>query len=198
MTSEAGLESVLSAASSLKHETDMKKTFSSLVEAQDKAKQMRLTREQATKCIRETPRGRFALYDTARGEPVRTDDFRAPNFRPLIQVVQTEQGKSEASCVIEYDHPDLIRVRPMVFTDDIRPSHFTFANQVGVQKKDDASDTASTPDELRRTIDSHLWLTNLEVSAGIAPTMSLNATLPRRPHPDGPTRLTMTQCSVAT
>ena len=51
--------------------TDMKKTLSSLKEAQDKAKGMRLTREEAAKCIRETPRGRFAFYDKARGEPVR-------------------------------------------------------------------------------------------------------------------------------
>ena len=82
MTNEAGLESVLSAALSLKHETDMKKTFSSLKEAQDKAKQMRLTPEEAAKCIRETPQGRFAFYDHARGEPVRPDDYRAPDFRP--------------------------------------------------------------------------------------------------------------------
>ena len=83
----------------------MKKTLSSLAEAQDKAKQMRLTREQAARCIRLTPRGRFALYDTARGEPVRPDDFRGPDLRPLVQVqvAQTDQGKSEVSCVIEYD-----------------------------------------------------------------------------------------------
>ena len=68
MTTEAGLESVLSAAFSLKHECDMKKSFSSLVEAQAKSKEMRLTREQAAKCIRTTPQGRFALYDANRGE----------------------------------------------------------------------------------------------------------------------------------
>ena len=38
MTSEAGLETVLSAAFSLKHETDMMKTFSTREEAFDKAK----------------------------------------------------------------------------------------------------------------------------------------------------------------
>ena len=68
MTNEAGLETVLSAAFSLKHETDMKKNFSALQEAQDKAKEMRLTREQAAKCLRETPHGRFAFYDEARGD----------------------------------------------------------------------------------------------------------------------------------
>ena len=159
---------------------------------------MRLTQEQADRHIRETLRGRFALYDTARDEPVRPDDFRAPDFRPLIQVAQTEQGKSEVSCVIEYDYLDFKRARPMIFTDEPRPSHFAFVKQVGVQADDDASDATSTPDELRRTIDSHLRLTNLEVSAGITPTMSLNARLPRRrPHPDGPTRLTMSLLSDA-
>ena len=39
MANEAGLETVLSAAYSLKHETDMKKTFLSREEAFDKAKE---------------------------------------------------------------------------------------------------------------------------------------------------------------
>ena len=42
MANEAGLASVLSAAHSLKHETDMKKSFPSQEEAFDKAKQMGL------------------------------------------------------------------------------------------------------------------------------------------------------------
>ena len=194
---KAGLESVLSAAFSLKHETDMKKTFSSLTEVQDKAKHMRLTSEEATRCIRETPRGRFAFYDTARGEPVRPDDWRAPDFRPLIQAAQTEQGRSEVSCVFEHDDPNCIRARPMILTDNTRPGHFTFANQVGVQTGDGTSDPTSVPDELRRAIDSHLWLTNLEISSGSAPTMSSNSQLPRRPHPDGPSMMTANQLAEA-
>ena len=59
MTNEAGLETVLSAAFSLKHETDMMKTFSSREKAFDKAKEMGLTREKADKWIRETPHGRL-------------------------------------------------------------------------------------------------------------------------------------------
>ena len=85
MTGEAGLETVLSAAFSLKHETDMMKTFSSSEEAFDKAKEMGLTREQAAKCIHETPRRRFAFYDQTRGEPVKPDDWKPPDFRSLIQ-----------------------------------------------------------------------------------------------------------------
>ena len=153
MTNEAGLQSVLSAAFSLKHETDMKKSFSSLVDAQDKAKQLRLTPEQASKCIHEAPHGRFALYDIALGEPARPDEFRGPDFRQLIQVAQTEQGRSEVSCVIEHDHPHFIRARPMILTDDTRPSLFTFANQVSVQT-DDTSAATGTPEELRQTIAS--------------------------------------------
>ena len=74
------------------------KTFSSLQEAQDKAKEMGLTREKAAQWIHETPRGRFAFYDEARGEPVKPDDWKPPDFRSLIQVAQTEQGRSEVSC----------------------------------------------------------------------------------------------------
>ena len=84
---------------------------------------------------------------TARGELARPDDFSGSDFRPLVQVPQTEQGKSEVSCVLEYDHPDFIRARPMVFTDDTRPSQFTFANQVGVQTDADASDATGAPAE---------------------------------------------------
>ena len=58
---------------SLKHKTDMKNTFSSLQEAQDKAKEVGLTREKAAKWIRETPHGRFAFYDETGGEPVKPD-----------------------------------------------------------------------------------------------------------------------------
>ena len=97
---------------------------------------------------------------------------RHPDFRSLIQAAQTEQGRSEVSCVIDHDHPDLTRARHMILTDDTRPSHFTFANQVGVQTDNTAGDATSVPDELRRALDSHLWLTNLEVSSGVAPTMS--------------------------
>ena len=181
----------------LKHETDMKKTFSSLQEAQDKAKEMRLTREKAARCIRETPRGSFAFYDEARGEPVKPDGWKAPDFRSLMQAAQAEQGRLKVSCAIDHDHPDLTRARPMIPTDDTRPSHFTFANQVGAQTDDETGDATNIPDELRRTIDSHLWLTNLEVSSGITPTISTTSTMPRRPHPNGPTRLTMSQLDAA-
>ena len=130
MANEAGLETVLSAAYSLKHETDMMKTFSSREEAFDKAKEMGLTPEQAAKTIRETPHGRVAFYDTARGQIVKPDGWQQPDFRSLIKVAQTEQGRSEVSCVLEHVK-GVTMATPMIFTDYTHSSHFTFANQIG-------------------------------------------------------------------
>ena len=124
MANEAGLETVLSAAYSLKHETEH--------EAMDKAKEMGLTPDQAAKQITTTPRDQFALYDTKRGEVVKSDRRKPPDFRSLIKVAQTEQGKSEVSCVLE-DVQGVVMAKPMIFSDETRPTHFTFANQVGVQ-----------------------------------------------------------------
>ena len=136
MTDEAGLETVLSAASSLKHETDMLKTFSSREEAFDKAKEIGLTPEAAAKSIHETPRGRVAFYDDTRGETVKADDWKPPNFRSLIKVGQTEQGRSEVSCVLEHAQ-GVTMAKSMIFTDDTHPTHFIFANLVGVQNGED-------------------------------------------------------------
>ena len=66
MANEAELASVLSAACSLKHATDMKKAFLTQDEAFDKAKQMGLTPDQAAREVTPTPSGRFALYDARR------------------------------------------------------------------------------------------------------------------------------------
>ena len=82
--------------------------------------------------------------------------------------------------------------RAMIFSEDTGPTHFTFAHQIGVQTDDDTSD-GSIPDELARTIQSHLWLANLEISSGCTPTMSTTAKMPRQPHPDGPTIMTWHQ-----
>ena len=85
--------------------------------------------------------------------------------------------------------------KPMIFTDDTRPSHFAFANQIGVQTDEDEKEAAQIPHELRRTIESHLWLANLEASLGI--TMSANSGMPRQPHPDGPTVMTRNPLACA-
>ena len=84
----------------------------------------------------------------------------------------------------------LVKAVPMMHTDESRPSDFTFANPVGIQT-DDSEDEYQhdVPAELRRTITSHLRLTNLEVPAAITPTMLLQPSFPRtstsrwaRPH----------------
>ena len=55
----------------------------------------------------------------------------------------------------------------------------------------------STPDELTRAIQSHLWLANLEISSGTSPAMSTTSQMPREPHPDGPTITTWHQLEDA-
>ena len=111
--------------------------------------------------------------------------WKPPDFRSLIKIARTEEGKSEVSCVLD-DSTKVVMARPMIFSDETRPTRFTFANQLAVQTEDELLD-GSTPDELARTIQSHLWLANLEMSSGTTPTMSFTSQLPRQPHPDGPT-----------
>ena len=100
MANEADLGSVLSAAYSLKHATDMEKSFLTQDEAFDKAKHMGLTPEQAARQTTVTPRGRYALYDERKGEVVKSDTWKPPDFRSLIKAARTEAGKSEISCVL--------------------------------------------------------------------------------------------------
>ena len=83
MANEAGLEIVLSAAYSLKHTTDMAKTFPTQEEAFDRAKEMELTPEQAARQITRTPKGQFAFYDVKKGEIVKSDRWIPPDFRSL-------------------------------------------------------------------------------------------------------------------
>ena len=111
-----------------------------------------------------------------------------------MQLAQTEGGKSEVACALDYDNPVLVKAVPMMHTDESRPSGFTFANHVGMQTDDsEDEDLHDVPAELHRTITSHLWLTNLEVSAAITPTMLLKPSFPRHPHPDVPTHMTRNQ-----
>ena len=59
----------------------MKKSFPSREEAFDKDKEMGLTPDQAARQITTTPHGQFALYDAQRGEVVKSDRWRPPDFR---------------------------------------------------------------------------------------------------------------------
>ena len=76
--------------------------------------------------------------------------------------------------------------KPMIFTDDNHPNHFTFANQIGVQTNEDEQGATQIPDELSRTIESHLWLANLAMSSGMTSTMSTATGVPRATTPRGP------------
>ena len=171
MANEAELAPILSAACSLKHATDMKKAFSTQDEAFDNSKQMGLPPDQAARDVTPTPSGRFALYDVRKGEIAKSDTWKPPDFR---------------------------LGRPMILSDETRPTDYTFANRVTAhaQTDQDLAD-GSTPDELAQTVQSHLWLANLEISSGIAPAMSTTSQLPRDLHPDGPTTMTWHQLEDA-
>ena len=183
MANEAEFAPVLSAACSLKHATDMKKTFLTQDEAFDRAKQMGLTPDQAAREITPTPHGRFALYDGKRGEIAKSDTWKPPDFRSLIHAAGTEAGKSEFSCVLD-DTKAVVMARPMILSDETRPTDYTFANRVAVHVQTDQDPNDGS---LAHTTQSRLWLANLEISSGIAPAMSTTTQMPRQPHPDGPT-----------
>ena len=197
MANEADLAPVLSAACSLKHATDMKKAFLTQDQAFDRAKQMGLTPDQAARAITPTPHGSFALYDARKGEIAKSDTWKPPDFRSLIHAAGTEAGKSELSCVLD-DTKAVVMAPPMILSDETRPTDYTFANRAAVHVQTDRDpNDGSTPDELARTIQSHLWLANLEISSGIAPAMSTTSQMPRQPHPDGPTTMTWHQLEDA-
>ena len=101
MANEADLAPVLSAACSLKHATDMKKSVLTQNEAFDKAKQLGLTPDQAARAVTTTPHGRYALYDESKGEIAKSDTWKPPDFRSLIHAAGTEAGRSEFSCVLD-------------------------------------------------------------------------------------------------
>ena len=63
-----------------------------------------------------------------------SDRWRPPDFRSLIKIAQTEQGRSEVSCVFE-DRENLLMAKPMIFSEETGPTHFTFAHQIGVQTR---------------------------------------------------------------
>ena len=195
MANEADLAPALSAACSLKHATDMKKSFLTQTEAFDKAKQLGLTPDPAARAVTPTPHGRYALYDASKGEIAKSDTWKPPDFRSLIHAAGTEAGRSEFSCVLTRT---VVMARPMILSDETRPTDYTFAHSVAthVQTDHDLVDK-STPDELDQTIQSPLWLANLEISSGMAPAMSTTSRMPRDPHPDGPTIMTWHQLEDA-
>ena len=61
LVQEAGLETVLSAASSLKHAASMRKTYTTRQQAQERTSQLLPKGSSVEECVRETPGGRFTL-----------------------------------------------------------------------------------------------------------------------------------------
>ena len=153
----------------------------------DKAKELGLSPQAAMKCVQTTPNGRFTLH--VKGKLVKPCGFQQPKADSLVQIAQTEKGRSEVSCVIDYDNQGFLRATPVVHTDDSRPSDFTYAHmaiQMDDQDDDDDDDDdtpSNVPEELRKTIGCHLWLANLEASAEITPSMLRQPSLPRHPLP---------------
>ena len=112
---------------------------------------------------RRVPSGRFALYDARKGEIAKSliPGSHLTLDHSFMLPGGTEAGKSEFSCVLD-DTTTVVMARPMTLSDETRPTDYTFANRVTahVQTDQDLAD-GSTPDELARTIQSHLWLANL-------------------------------------
>ena len=75
---------------------------------------MGLTPDQAAREVTPTPNGRFALYDAKKGEIAKSDTWKPPDFRSLIQTAGVEAGKSEFSCVLD-DTTTIVMARPMIF-----------------------------------------------------------------------------------
>ena len=111
LTQEAGLETVLSAAFSLKHTASMKKSFPTQEEALNKAKELALNPVAALKCVQ-------APY--VKGKFIKPPDFMQPKADVLVQTAQTEKGRSEVSCVVDQDNQGFLKATPMIHTDDSR------------------------------------------------------------------------------
>ena len=96
------LQTVLSAAYSLKHASDMEKSFPTQEEAFDRAKPHGLNPRAGSKTDHKySHRSSLLFYDEKKGEIVKSDRWRPPDFRSLIKIAQTEQGRSEVSCMFE-------------------------------------------------------------------------------------------------
>ena len=88
-------------------------------EAFDKAKQIGLTPDRAAREVTLTPNGRYALYDEKKGGIAKSDTWKPPDFRSLIQATGTEAGKSEFSCVLD-DTTAVVMARPMILSEETR------------------------------------------------------------------------------
>ena len=107
-------------------------------------------------------------------------DFKHPSAQSLVQVVKAERGNSEISCINNQDSKDFLKAIPMGHAAESRSSAFTFAH-VAVYTNESASKASfEVPDEMKRTIDSHLCLANMEASAR---RLVLKPEIPSHPNP---------------
>ena len=82
----------------------MKKSFSTQEETLDKTKEFALSLEAAAKCVQNTPSRRYTLR--VKGELIKPSHYKQPNADSLVQLAQTEKGKTEISCVIDQNNHD--------------------------------------------------------------------------------------------
>ena len=179
LTQEAGLEIVLSAAFSLKHAANMKKSYSREKEAVERAVQLVPKGVSPVRCVRETSGGKYTLC--INDKIIKPPDFKQPIADFLVQVAQTEQGNSEVSCVIEQDKRRFLEATPMGRIDDSHPSAFTFANMTMQIDESMSMLTPKVPDEHKQTIGCHLLLASLETSVGTPPDVRVRPEVSRHP-----------------
>ena len=80
-----------------------------------------------------------------------------------MQVVKAEHGNFEIACVIAQDPKGFLKAIPMGQTAE---SRLVYLANMAIQTNDLAvSSSAEVPDELKKTIGSHLWLAYFEASA---------------------------------
>ena len=120
---EAGLETVLSAAFSLKHVADMKKSYSSRKDDLERASKLVPQGLSAAGCVQEAHSGRLTLC--VNGKIVRPPDIKNPDAESLVQVVKAERGNSELSCIIDQDSKEFLKAVSMGHTAESCPSDFT-------------------------------------------------------------------------
>ena len=94
LAQEASLETVLSAAFSLKRAANMRKTPASKQAAQHRASQL-LPKEASPECVRDISSGRFTVHINRK--LIKPFDFRQPNAEALVQAIKAKRGDSEVS-----------------------------------------------------------------------------------------------------
>ena len=172
LAQKASLESVLSAAFSLKHASNMTKSFKSKEEAKKCLGSKLPKNAEVDRHISLTPTNRYVVK--LEGKLIKPPTYVQPDASALIEYAREEKGMSDLSCVIDQTKEGQLKAIPAGHTDLSHQTAFTFASvEVQAQEGCDSAPIAShlREEDLQRTIDSHLWLSNLSTSVN-------NASLP--------------------